>query len=172
VISLNKTLYLLTLFVLLIGCDDNIQKENQKEYIESSAVDPKKLGIYTQLSEIEQDLDGNGTNEVISVYIGSSSNNDEEQSAFTPDEVNYRLMVKDQKETYTLINSNKKIKNIREMWFETELHKTKIVVFFDGKFREIASFSYDSKNSRFIKELQYMNTGNIKDIQQQFYPIK
>ncbi|UPG66049.1 hypothetical protein [Metabacillus endolithicus] len=140
--KMQKLLILLFFLISLIGCEKE-SKVKQINYIKEGIVED--LDKYTSMTQVEQDLDGNGSKEIITMYVGPALENEGKTSIHDVDEVYYRLIVEDGEKEFSLINFKKDLKNIVEVWFEEKDDGYEIVIFFDGENREIISYNYDKK---------------------------
>jgi hypothetical protein len=145
---------LLSIVIAIVGCES----ENKGLYIEETAdIDRKN---YNMMSEVRMDLDGNGVEELISLYLGPVKQSQANMAVLKTDDANWNLIVQDGEKVFSLFNHKVKHGTV-EFWFENNEDGIKIVLFVDGEQKEIITYQYDRGNSRFIKETHYKNNGIV-----------
>lgn len=145
---------LLSILIFLLGCED----ENKGSFIEET----KEINRtnYNMMSEVRVDLDGNGVEELITLYLGPVNKSEANMAVINTDNVNWNLVVQDGDKVYSLFDQKVKHGTVK-FWFENKGETTELVVFMNGEQKEIITYQYDRGNTRFIKETHYKNKGTI-----------
>jgi hypothetical protein len=158
---MRKT-FILTIFVTMIlsvGCS-NLEEANNTSG-EITKIKPEKFKIYEDsfLAEnFEEDLDGDGEQEIIKMYIQPAPVEDEENKGqyLWDDSHFWQLIVFDGEKTYPLFNNH--LRGKLKFWIENNEDQKRIVLLKDGMELTLETFQYNA-DGYFDRKVHYKSTG-------------
>ncbi|MGE6204375.1 hypothetical protein [Guptibacillus hwajinpoensis] len=166
---------LLFLLILIAGCNNSVNHSNSDKTSQQYNIEKTDIKIADDLfqtARIKEDLDGDGSKEIISLYLGPILNKEDKVTVLPYDERHiWQLIVYDGNDTFPLFNKSVQSDTNLDFWIEYTANKKEIVVFIDGENKSIASYTYDKENNRFVKEIKYKSEGQIRGISPAFQKV-
>lgn len=147
--------------LFLFGCEATDQKaeseeiESMESRITSSEVEVLK-GAYLA-EDIKVDVTGDGKEDQILLYISPPPMFDENGDAAWDDSHVWQLLVKDEEETYALLNDS--LRGLLDFWIVEKENRNELILFSEGK--SLLMYRYKFNNDGFDKEEIIVEDTNI-----------